>query len=41
MDMKLESLTVRKKHRLKVFENRELRRIFEPKRQEITGYWRK
>jgi hypothetical protein len=28
-------------HRLKVFENRVLRRIFEPKRDEVTGEWRK
>jgi hypothetical protein len=24
-----------------MFENRELRRIFGPRRQEVTGYWRK
>jgi hypothetical protein len=28
-------------HRLKVFENRVLRRIFGPKRDEVTGEWRK
>jgi hypothetical protein len=28
------------KHRLKVFENRMLRRIFGPKRDEVTGEWR-
>jgi hypothetical protein len=28
-------------HRLRVFENRVLRRIFEPKRYEVTGEWRK
>jgi hypothetical protein len=28
-------------YRLKVFENRELRRIFGPKREEVTGDWRK
>jgi hypothetical protein len=28
-------------HRLRMFENRVLRRIFEPKRDEITGGWRK
>jgi hypothetical protein len=27
--------------RLRVFENRILRRIFEPKRDEVTGEWRK
>jgi hypothetical protein len=26
---------------LQVFENRALRRIFEPKRKEVTGGWRK
>jgi hypothetical protein len=28
-------------HRLRMFENRVLRRIFEPKRNEVTGGWRK
>jgi hypothetical protein len=28
-------------HRLRVFENRVLRRIFGPKRDEMTGSWRK
>jgi hypothetical protein len=28
-------------HRLKVFENRKLRRIFGPKRDKVTGEWRK
>jgi hypothetical protein len=28
-------------HRLGVFENRVLRRIFGPKRDEVTGEWRK
>jgi hypothetical protein len=35
------SLTLREEHRLKVFENRLLRRIFGPKRDEVTGEWRK
>jgi hypothetical protein len=35
------SLTLREKHRLRVFENRVLRRIFEPKKDEVTGQWRK
>jgi hypothetical protein len=35
------SLTLREKHRLRVFENRVLRRIFGPKRDEVTGGWRK
>jgi hypothetical protein len=34
------SLTIRKEHRLKVFENRVLRRIFSPKRDEVTGEWK-
>jgi hypothetical protein len=34
-------LTVREEHRLRVFENKVLRRIFEPKRDEVTGGWRK
>jgi hypothetical protein len=29
------------RERLRVFENRVLRRIFEPKRDEVTGGWRK
>jgi hypothetical protein len=28
-------------HRLEVFENRLLRRIFGPRRDEVTGKWRK
>jgi hypothetical protein len=28
-------------HRLRVFENRLLRKIFGPKRDEVTGEWRK
>ena len=35
------SLTLRKESRLRVFENRVLRRIFGPKRNEVTGEWRK
>jgi hypothetical protein len=35
------SLTLREELRLNVFENRELRRIFGPKRDEMTGVWRK
>jgi hypothetical protein len=33
------SLTLREEHRLRVFENRVLKRI--PKRDEVTGEWRK
>jgi hypothetical protein len=35
------SLTLREEHRLRVFENRVLRRIFVLKRDEVTGSWRK
>jgi hypothetical protein len=35
------SLMLREEHRLRVFENRVLRRIFGPKRDEVTGEWRK
>jgi hypothetical protein len=35
------SLTLREEHWLRVFENRVLRRIFGPKRDEVTGEWRK
>jgi hypothetical protein len=31
------SLTLREEHKLRVFENRVLRRIFGPKRDEVTG----
>jgi uncharacterized membrane protein len=34
------SLTLREEHRLRVFENRVLRSIFGPKRDEVTGEWR-
>ena len=35
------SLTLREERRLRVFENRVLRGIFGPRRDEITGKWRK
>ena len=35
------SLTLREEHRLRVFENRVLRRIFGPKRDGVIGEWRK
>jgi hypothetical protein len=35
------SLTVREKRTLRVSENSVLRRIFGPKRDEVTGEWRK
>jgi hypothetical protein len=35
------SLTLREECRLRVFEKRVLRRIFGPKRDEVTGEWRR
>ena len=35
------SLTLREERRLRVFENKVLRRMFGPKRDEVTGEWRK
>jgi hypothetical protein len=35
------SLILREEHGLSVFENRVLRRIFGPKRDHVTGDWRK
>jgi hypothetical protein len=38
---KTSSLTLREECRLRVFENRVLRRIFGPKRDEVTGDWKR
>jgi hypothetical protein len=35
------SLILREEHKLGMFENKVLRRIFGPKRAEVTGEWRK
>ena len=35
------SMILREERRLRVFENRVLRRVFGPKRDEVTGEWRK
>jgi hypothetical protein len=35
------SLTLREEQRLRVFKNRVLRGIFGPKRDEVTGEWRR
>jgi hypothetical protein len=35
------SVTLREEQRLRVFENRVLRRIFGPKGDEVTGEWRR
>jgi hypothetical protein len=32
---------LREEHRLRVFENRVLRKVFEPKSEEVLGDWRK
>jgi hypothetical protein len=36
-----QGLTLREDHKLRVFENRLLRRIFGPKRDEVRGGWTK
>ena len=35
------SLTLREERKLRVFENMVLRRIFGPRRDEVTGQWRR
>jgi len=35
------SLTLREERRLRVFQNRVLRTVFGPKRDEVKGEWRK
>jgi hypothetical protein len=40
MGVKL-GLTLREEHRFRAFENRELRRIFGPKSEEVAGGWRR
>jgi len=35
------SLTLRKEHRLRVFEDGLVRRVFGPERDEVTGEWKK
>jgi len=35
------SLTLWEEYRLRMFENRALRRIFGPKREEVVGDWRR
>jgi hypothetical protein len=37
---KLQRTTLREERRLRAFENRVLRRIFGPKRDQVTGKWR-
>jgi hypothetical protein len=41
MGVTLGLLTLREEYRLRVLENRVLRRIFGPKRDEVMGQWRK
>ena len=38
--MKLASLTLREERKLKVFENKVLRRISGPRKDEVTGDWK-
>ena len=35
------SLTLREERRLRVFENRVLRKVFGPRKDQVTGEWRK
>jgi len=35
------SLTLREGYKLRVFDNRVLRRVFGPKRDDVTGEWKK
>ena len=39
--VKLGLLTLREERKLRVFENMVLRRIFGPRRDEVTGEWRR
>ena len=41
MGVKTWSLILREERKLRVFKNRVLRRVFGPKRDEVTGEWRK
>ena len=34
-------MTLQEERNLRVFDNRVLRRIFGPRRDEVTGYWRR
>jgi hypothetical protein len=40
-NLRNEIIVIAFRHRLRVSENRVLRRIFGPKRDEVTGEWRK
>jgi hypothetical protein len=37
----VQKMEKKKRHRLRMFKNRVLRRIFESRRDEVTGDWRK
>jgi hypothetical protein len=41
MGMKIGVSDIKEEHRLRVCENRVLRRIFGPRRDEVAGVWRK
>jgi hypothetical protein len=39
--MGVKALTLQKEHRLRVLDKGELRGVFEPGREEVTGGWKK
>jgi hypothetical protein len=41
MGVKLGSLTLWEERKLRVFENKVLRRLFGPRKDEVTGEWRR
>jgi hypothetical protein len=41
MGVKLRSLTLREEHKLRLFENRVVRKILGSKRDEVAGEWRR
>jgi hypothetical protein len=41
VDVEIGSLTPRADHRLMGFQNRVLREVYEPKKEEVVGGWRK
>ena len=41
MGVNLDLFTLRQEHKLRVFKNRVLRNISRPKRDEVTGDWRR
>jgi hypothetical protein len=41
MGVKLGHITLREEHRLRLFENRVLRKIYGPKMEKVAGGWRR